>query len=265
MLEIVFLGTGGGRFAMITQKIRTGGLRILSNKLNIHVDPGPGALVYSLENGLKPQKINAILVSHSHLDHTNDVGVFIEAMTDGGTKQKGLLAAAHSVLHGNEVCDRAISNYHKRLPKEVVDVRVGTNFKVSDVKVKACKVVHSDPDAVGFRFETKGFGSFAYMPGSEHFEGISDFYGGVRLLILSVLRPTGRPWRGHMTTEDAAKMISEVHPEMAVITHFGMSMLFKGPDQEADLIEKRTGVATIAAKDGMRLNLGEEIQVGKLG
>jgi phosphoribosyl 1,2-cyclic phosphodiesterase len=263
MLELVFLGTGGGRFAMITQKIRTGGLRILSDELNIHVDPGPGALVYSLEMGLNPQKINAILVSHSHLDHTNDAGVLIEAMTDGGTKSKGLLAAAHSVLHGNEICDGAVSNYHKRLPEEVVDARVGTTFKVGDIEVKACNAVHTDPDAVGFRFETKGFGSFAYMPDSEHFEGISDFYGGVRLLILSVLRPSDRPWKGHMTTDDAAKIISEVRPEMAVITHFGMLMIFKGPDREAGLIEKRTGVTTIAAKDGMRLNLGKEIHVGE--
>ncbi|RJS79853.1 MBL fold metallo-hydrolase, partial [Candidatus Bathyarchaeota archaeon] len=30
MIEIVFIGTGGGRFAMVTQKRRTGGIRILS-------------------------------------------------------------------------------------------------------------------------------------------------------------------------------------------------------------------------------------------
>ena len=53
-IELVFLGTGGGRFATITQKRRTGGIRLISNRLNIHIDPGPGALIYSLEAGLNP-------------------------------------------------------------------------------------------------------------------------------------------------------------------------------------------------------------------
>ncbi len=263
MFEIAFLGTGGGRFAMITQKMRTGGLRILSDGLDLHLDPGPGALVYSLEMGLNPQKIDAILVSHSHLDHTNDLGVLIEAMTHGATKKKGLLAAAHSVLYGNDICDKAISNYHKGLPEKIVDATLGTTFAVGEIKVKACKVVHSDPDAVGFRFETEAFGEFAYLPDSEFFDEVSEFYGGVRLLILSVLRPSDKPWKGHMSTDEAARVISEVHPEKAVITHFGMLMMLKGPDREADLIEKRTGVPTAAAKDGMRLTLGEAIQVGK--
>jgi len=263
MFEIVFLGTGGGRFAMITQKRRTGGLRILSDKLNVHVDPGPAALVYSLERKLDPQKIEAILVSHSHLDHTNDVGVLIEAMTQGGTKKRGLLAAAHSVLYGNDICDRAISNYHRRLPEKVFDAKVGTAFKVGDVDVKVCKAVHSDPDTVGFRFETKDLGDFAYMPDSEYFEDVCDFYGGVRLLILSVLRPSGKPWKGHMSTDDAVKIIDEVRPEMTAITHFGMLMIFKGPDKEADLIKKKTGISTVAAKDGMSITLSDDISIGK--
>jgi ribonuclease BN (tRNA processing enzyme) len=70
-VELVFLGTGGGRFATITQKRKTGGIRFLSKSLNMHLDPGPGALIYSLERGLKPQKVMAVLVSHSHPDIIN--------------------------------------------------------------------------------------------------------------------------------------------------------------------------------------------------
>ena len=45
-MKLQFLGTGGGRFATISQKRMTGGFRIDDmGKRNIHVDPGPGALV----------------------------------------------------------------------------------------------------------------------------------------------------------------------------------------------------------------------------
>ena len=104
MFEIVFVGTGGGRFAMITQKRRTGGMRVLSERLNVHLDPGPGALIYSLSMGLDPQRLNAVLVSHSHPDHANDAEVLTEAMSHGTREKRGLLAAAHSVLEGNDLC-----------------------------------------------------------------------------------------------------------------------------------------------------------------
>ncbi|MEM2028546.1 MAG: MBL fold metallo-hydrolase, partial [Candidatus Bathyarchaeia archaeon] len=254
MLELVFLGSGGGRFATITQKRRTGGIRVISEQgnVNIHIDPGPGALVYSLEMGLDPQKIRAIFVSHSHLDHANDAEPLIEAMSEGTIKKRGVLVAARSVLKGNEVCENSISRYHQAMPERVIEAVVGESFEVSGINVTVCKAVHSDPDTVGFRFEVKGFGGFAYMPDSEYFSDVSKFYSGLRLLILSVLRPTGQPWEGHMTTDDAIKIVEETRPEMALITHFGMQMILKGPEKEAELMEKRTGVPTRAAFDGMR-------------
>ncbi len=248
---------------MITQKRRTGGLRILSDNANIHVDPGPGALIYSLTMGLDPQKIGAILVSHSHPDHANDAGVLIEAMSRGTLKKRGILAAAPSVLHGSDVCEQSISRYHQRFTESIIDAKVGVIFKAGNIDVKACKAVHSDPDTVGFRFETKDFGSFAYLPDSEYFKDIPDFYSGVRLLILSVLRPADQPWKGHMTTADAAKVIKEIRPQMAVLTHFGLQMIMKGPAREAVLIEKKTGIRTKAATDGMQITFGKEIRVGR--
>ena len=263
MVEIIFLGTGGGRFAMMTQRAKTGGIRVLSKKINMHIDPGPGALIYSLELGLNPQKINAILVSHSHLDHTNDACLLIEAMTSGGRVKRGILAASHSVLEGNDVCDRAISKYHRHLPERVIEARVGKKFRAGDLEVKVSRAIHADPDTVGFRFETQKEGAFGYLPDSEYFEGISDFYRGVRLLILSVLRPSGEPWKGHMTTDEAARIADEVRPEMLVITHFGMRMLMRPPSKEAKLIEEKTDVPTIAARYGMHISLEERVRTAE--
>ncbi|MBS7640692.1 MBL fold metallo-hydrolase [Candidatus Bathyarchaeota archaeon] len=265
MLELIFLGTGGGRFATITQKRRTGGIRLISeqDKVNIHIDPGPGALIYSLEMGLDPQKIRAIFVSHSHIDHANDAEPLIEAMSEGTVRKRGILVASKSVLRGNDICESSISKYHQAMPEKVIEASVGSSFEVDGLEVSVCRAVHSDPDTVGFRFNVKDFGSFAYMPDSEYFSGASNFYSGLRLIILSVLRPSGQPWEGHMTTDDAIKIIEEVRPEMAIITHFGMQMIYKGPEREAELIEKKTGVPTKAAFDGMRVLLSKEIIVGR--
>jgi len=259
--EIIFLGTGGGRFTTITQKRRTAGIRIIGENLNLHLDPGPGALVYSISEGLDPQKLNAIFVSHCHPDHYTDAEVLIEAMTRGMTKKRGVLAASKSVLRGSEVCEPSISKYHQQMLEQIIEAVPNMRFQVADVAVLVAEARHTDPDAVGFKFETKEYGDFAYTSDTEYFEGIGKYYRGVRLLLLCVMRPAGKPWKGHMTTEDAIKIIQEAQPEQAVLTHLGMQMIFQGPSREAKLIEEKTGTPTVAAIDGMRIVFGEKIEV----
>jgi phosphoribosyl 1,2-cyclic phosphodiesterase len=261
VFDIIFLGTGGGRFVTITQKRRTAGIRIIGEDLNLHLDPGPGALVHSIDEGLDPQKINAIFVSHCHPDHYTDAEVLIEAMTRGMTRKRGLLAASKSVLIGSSTCETSISKYHQQMPQQKIQAVPNMKLQVGNVNVLVTEARHTDPDAVGFRFETSEFGDFAYTSDTEYFEGISKHYEGVRLLLLCVMRPAGKPWKGHMTTNDAIKIIEVTRPEQAVLTHLGMQMIFKGPAREAKLIEEKTGVPSIAALDGMLISFGETINV----
>jgi len=260
-IDIIFLGTGGGRFATITQKRRTAGIRMISDSLNLHLDPGPGALVYSINEGLDPQKLNAVFVSHCHPDHYTDAEVLIEAMTRGTTRKHGVLAAAKSVLSGSNVCEPSISKYHQQMPDQKIEAVPRIRFQVGGINVSVTEARHTDPDAVGFRFQTSEFGDFAYTSDTEHFEGLGKYYEGVRLLMLCVMRPAGKPWKGHMTTIDAINIVEEARPEQAILAHLGMQMIFKGPAKEAKLIEEKTGVPTVAAADGMRINFGETIAV----
>ena len=260
-IELVFLGTGGGRFATLTQKRRTGGIRIISESLHMHLDPGPGALIYSLNMKLNPQKVKAVLVSHCHPDHYADAEILVEAMTRGMTRRRGVLAAPRSVLFGNEVCGPAISKYHQQIPEKVIETKPGVTFTVNDIKILTTEARHTDPDTVGYRLETRDVGDIGYTSDTEYFEGVGKSYEGVRLLLLCVMRPSGEPWKGHMTTEDAVKIVEEASPEMAVTTHFGMKMIFRGPAREAKMIEEKTGVPTLAASDGMRISVGEKIRV----
>jgi ribonuclease BN (tRNA processing enzyme) len=262
-VEVVFLGTGGGRFATITQKRRTGGIRILSKNLNIHMDPGPGALIYSIEAGLNPQKIKAVLVSHRHPDHYTNAEVLIEAMTRGMLKKRGIVAAPPNILTGNNETGPVISTYHQKMIKEMIEVKPGVNFRINDTQVIATETRHTDPEAVGFKFEIPEAGTIGYTGDTAYFEGIEEGYRGVRLLIICVMRPLGSPWTGHMTPQDAAKIVEEIKPELVVATHFGMKMLYSGPAHEVKLIEEKTGIPTVAAFDGMHLRMGEQIIVGK--
>jgi len=147
------------------------------------------------------------------------------------------------------------------MPEKVIELKPNVNFNINDKKIITTKAIHTDPDTVGFRLENRDFGDIAYSSDTEFFEGVGKQYEGVRLLLLCVMRPSGKPWKGHMTTDDAIKIVEEAGPEMVVMTHFGMQMIFSGPYREAKLIEEATGVPITTAVDGMRISVGEEIRV----
>jgi phosphoribosyl 1,2-cyclic phosphodiesterase len=255
-LEIFFLGTGGGRFALVTQRRRTGGLRILSGKVNLHVDPGPGALVYSIEQRLDPRKLTGVLITHVHPDHANDGNVMLEAMTGGAIKKRGFLTCAKSVTQGNETADPAISRYHRKLPGMVAELKAGEKISVEGVQVEAVKAVHYDADTVGFKVRLPEGETFGYTSDTEFFEGVGEAYRGLDALILCSMRPRGAPMKWRMSVDDAVRILEEAKPRQAVLTHFGMRMLFETtPEEEARYVEKVTGVPTQAARDNMKIKI----------
>jgi ribonuclease BN (tRNA processing enzyme) len=177
----------------------------------------------------------------------------------GAQQKRGLLAATRSVLRGNKVCNQSISNHHQSLPKKVVDINKSNVFSTSCLKGRTVKACHSDPDTVGFIFDIGDNCRIGYIADTEYFHELGKLYRGAKLLLVSVLRPSGKPWKGHMTTDDVVNVVREANPEMAVITHFGMLMIAKGPSREAKLIARETGIPTKAAHDNMHIHVGEEI------
>jgi phosphoribosyl 1,2-cyclic phosphodiesterase len=256
--EIVFLGTGGGRFSMITQKRQTGGIRIL-NPLNIQIDPGPGAIVYSNQIKLNPMNVKALMISHAHPDHYGDAEIFIEAMTKGMTKKNGYLIAPKSVIRGSESHEPSISKYHKKMIDKIYEVSPGENVHLEKLDVRICKAKHTDPCTVGFRFAFSK-GNVAYISDTEYFEGIENQYKDSRVVIISVLRPRNMSIRGHLCTDDAVRILEQIRPEFSIITAFGMRMIFANPSKEARYIQEKSGVKTIAAYDSMHLKIADKIK-----
>lgn len=259
MTRIVFLGTGGGRFATIYQLRRTGGL-YLSDGVRIHLDPGPGALRSMKILSLDPAKTDALLVSHCHPDHYADAEVLIEGMVMGGFKKKGMIAASLSVLEGVEEIGPAISRYHQNLTGERMVVKAGDSFKIGNVGVKATRTVHGDPTGVGFRFITS-HGVISYVGDTQLFGELGEIHKGARVLIINLTRPLSSGVANHLCTEDAVVLTREVQPEISVLTHFGMKLLHEGAQKQAEYIQNKTGVRTFAATDLMQIEIGETVSI----
>ena len=243
-------------FATITQRRMTGGLRIdgIDGK-NIHIDPGPGALVRTYQFGLSPLKLDAVMVSHSHTDHYTDAEILIEAMTKGMTRKKGTVVGSKSVIEGYKQWGPCISKYHLSKPDSLV-LEANETAKLGKIKIKGTKTVHGDPTAVGFNLSVKNF-SISYTADTEYFEDLHKYHKGADVLIASVIRPKNEKIRGHMSAYDFAELVGEVNPKLAIMTHLGMKMTVNDAKKEADAVGEQTGVNTLAAYDGMKINLDQ--------
>ncbi len=257
-LDIHFLGTGGGRYVMTSQRRRTAGIRLDYGGTQVHIDPGPGALVFSNWAKLSPRKLDAIVVTHCHPDHYSDAEVFVEAMTNGAQTKRGLLAGTISVLEGTEGIGPSISDYHKGLVRDLICMERGTRFKVDELDFTATEARHSDPHSVGIRVDTPE-GVISYTSDTGYFSGVSEQYIDSRLLVLCTVWPRSNPIKIHLNTDDALKIIQESQPKACVLTHFGSRMLNSDPDAEAAFLEKETGIPVVAARDGMKAHISDTI------
>lgn len=255
-MKLQFLGTGGGRFATISQKRMTGGFRIddLGGN-NIHVDPGPGALVRSHQYGLNPRKINMLLVSHCHTDHYNDAEILIEAMTQGMTKRAGHVIASESVINGNEEIGPGISKYH-RTKSKISILHPGEVIKKGQISVRGTATHHGDPTCVGFNINYQGL-NINYTADTEYFPELPKEHEGADVLIGCVIKEGERKIKGHMRTIDFEELVNEVQPQIAIMTHLGVNLIMNNPFQNTRVITKNTGVRTIAATDGLAMNLDQ--------
>ncbi len=260
-LDIYFLGTGGGRFSMLTQKRRTAGILLVHGETHVHVDPGPGALVYSNLARLDPQNLEGIVVTHCHPDHYTDAEVLIEAMSHGTRTKRGLFAAPKSVLIGNSDYDRGVSRYHSNLPATVETMKSGRSFGIDGLVLEAMEARHSETEGVGIRIRVPGVGDVGYTSDTGFFEGLSEQYRGLRILIACAMWPRWEHLRYHLNTEEVRIIVEKAKPGAVILTHFGMKMLNAEPGEEATYIEKETGIPVVAAQDGMRVIVSDRIEV----
>lgn len=225
----------------------------------IHVDPGPGALVRALSHvpPCNPRELEAIVLSHKHLDHSGDVNALVEAMTSGGFRRRGVLMAPSDAFEVEPVVLPYAQQFVQRL--ERLEPSSGP-YHIGPVEVRTSIAHVHAVQTYGVHFAYQGL-RVAYLPCGRYFDELAADYARLTpdVLVVNVLRFRDEMNVDHLTWEDARRIVSEVRPKVTVFQHFGTKMLEAGPQRLAQELEDEIGRRVIAAYDGLRLDLDTEV------
>jgi phosphoribosyl 1,2-cyclic phosphodiesterase len=213
------------------------------------LDPGPGSLVQATKRKLDATKLDAVVLSHKHLDHSGDINIMIEGMTDGGTKKRGTVFAPSDALDEEPVIFRYLRSY----PRDIQLLTEGGSYKVNDVSFET-PIRHKHPvETYGFVFQTPRH-TFSWITDTRYFEDLARHYEG-DLVIINIVRLNPGAPIDHLSLPEARSVIEELRPKIAILTHFGMTMWRAKPWELAEKLTQETGITVIAARDGMKFDL----------
>jgi len=253
MKTIKFLGTAGARFVVMKQLRASGGLWLNWEGTEVLIDPGPGTLVKALNSRpkLNPEKLSGIILTHRHLDHSSDINVMIEAMTEGGYKKKGIVFAPRDALNDDPV----ILKYVRDFVEKIIPLKEGGEYELNGLKFETPLKHTHDSETFGLNFYDKKEILLSIIIDTQFTPEIIKYYRG-KYLIINTVRFILKEGLKHLNIGDVEKILEKIKPKTAILTHFGMTMLRAKPREMADELSKKTGVKVVAAYDGMNFEMG---------
>ncbi len=251
--KLVFLGTAGDSITSGKQNRASGGILIRYDDLQLIINPGPGTLVRAKQYGVNLRETTAILVSQNTLLDANDVNATVDAMTNGGLDQKGILICSRSTIDGNSQFYPAISRFHASCLDRIIPLNIGDKVGLETVEVIPTKTSIDAKDSLGFQIVTPRF-TISYIGDTRYERRVADCHKESDIVIVNIPTKTKSEQANTTDVADAVKFMKHIQPRLAIVTRLGVKLT---ETQVLDLvrtIQKETRVQTMAAKDGLLIN-----------
>jgi len=249
--DIIFLGTAGDAILFGKQFRASGGIVIVTNNTQLHIDPGPGSLVRAVQMKVNVRETTGILVSNNTILKSSDVNALISGMTYEGLDHKGVIVAQKNVIEGSEDDHPTITRECLSYVEKAIGLESGQKVGINDTEVYATRTFGTD--SIGFKIACPDF-TIGYTSDTEYRAELANAFEGVNILIVNCKNPEVVKEKNSMNTTDIINLVEKVKPALTILTGFGIKMIEHDPINEARKIQKETGCQVMAAKDGLRIN-----------
>ena len=206
------------------------------------IDCGPDFRQQMLTSGC--QKLDGILFTHEHADHTagiDDIRPFnfkqgnIPIYLDGRVLE--------SLKRRFAYVFETVNKYPGAPSVEPILVKNNQNFKIGDKTAIPINVMHGDLPVFGYRID-----DFAYLTDVKTVDdGEIEKLKGLKVLVVNALRE--EPHHSHFSLQEALDFITLVNPEKAYLTHISHTMGFH------EEVQKRLPANVFLAYDNLQITI----------
>lgn len=245
---IHFFGTTGNKDIFFKKIRAVGGLYLNIDNTNIIIDPGVNTFykyIHTYED-----KLDGIILSHVHIDHANDLNIFVELMTEGGEEKKGTL-----LLPNQAIENKVLQPYLNTFPEKVYTIEPQTTYKIKNIEIQSSIEHKHGVENYGFIIRTKK-DNIGLVTDTGYFPELLSSYQNCDILIMNVPYSLNHnPNPKHLDIPAVEEFIKTIKPQKVILTHFNSNILEKNPSFIARRLSEEYHIEVIAAEDDMILEL----------
>lgn len=222
------------------------------------LDIGASAVQRAAQEGLDWAGLDAVWVSHFHLDHVGGLAPFLFGTKHAPQTQERrkplFVYGPRGTRRLLEAFDEAgdYKLFRQPFPVEVREVSPREGFEVFEgLRAEAFSTPHTG-ESLAVRLEDAGGASLVYTSDTGYTEALAGFARGAGLLLMECSYFRSKPIDIHLVLEEAMKLARLASPRRVVLTHLYPE--WDGVDIEAEAAKLWDG-ETVGASDGMKVKI----------
>ena len=259
MPTLILLGAGT---CSVTAARSMAGYALVRDGSIILLDCGPGTVRRMAEAGLSVHAIDAILLSHLHVDHVADLAPILFSRKydplGPGERPLALWGPVGVARHVDLLAEMfGATLFFPDEPPAITEFAVGSAWHrggLGDLAVTARRVDHGSHEALGYRIEGDGF-ALAYSGDSGPCDALVDLARGADLFLCECSVPDDAAVPGHMTPRAVGEIAAQAGCRKVVLTH--LYPMMDAVDVVAG-VKQFFGGEVVRGADGMRFALGPD-------